>query len=81
MATKPISSVTGPCANRGVQPSECQHRKKRADHFMEKLLERAPQPAEAAEFDSCAAASWQRRTCLYLNVKDIPTHVVLGTGV
>ena len=47
-ADQPASDVARPGAKRGIEPAEREDGKNRADNFVKKLLERAPQPPEAA---------------------------------
>jgi hypothetical protein len=64
----PARRVAGPGAKRGVEPAERQNRKRRADNFVKKLPEGAPQAAKTARGGSrCRARGGGHRSILTQN--------------
>jgi hypothetical protein len=59
-AYEPVSDVASPCAERGIQPAECEDGKRRADNLMKKLPEDPPKPCEAARFSRAGCSSRNR---------------------
>src|SRR5438105_2385717 len=65
---QPARRVAGPGAKRGVEPAQRQNRKRRADNFVKKLPEDAPQAAKTARGGSgCRARGGGHKSILTQN--------------